>query len=1353
MPGSYLPIDRRHALAESRPLPTRTHGVVLLADLTGFTRHAEALVTHLGERRGPEALLARLGDIFGALIASLHAYGGAVIGFSGDAITCWLDGDDGVRGVAVGLDMQRVMKTVMDDAVADFGSPIGLKVALARGPVRRWEVGRPELRLLEAMEGLPVHAAAEIESMAQVGEVLLDDALRRALGERVVVERSVVSEGGRAAWSVVGLRDVVRASPWPPLESFDVELARARLADPVFARARTGHTHVLTGLRRTTPLFIQFAGIDYERDDGAMDQLDSFIRKVDEIVDTYDGTLMDLTIGEKGHYLYVNFGALQAHPDDSKRAVSAALDVLEVGRSAEGINLVRAGVSTGRVVVGSYGTEARRAFVALGDEVNLAARLMQRAEPWDVIISERVREALGSSFRVSSRGSMQLKGKSEPVALHAVHGSVEAGSSVRGSPGVAMVGRDAEQRQLGKMFLDCIRGGELRLALVQGEPGIGKSALIVAFAATAERMGADCFVGGADAIQRTRPYQAVREVFRQMLDLDATVDADVARRRIEALLPAAERRRAPLLRVVTPFDWEDNDFTRELAGEVRAFNTVEALLTLFGVRAQASPLALVFEDLHWCDSASWSFLTQLARRATNTFIALTTRPPGAERGSVIRPEDLDVLPADWRIDLRPLERHEIRDLMLRRLRVDDVVESLVDTVFDETRGQPLYCEELLTSLSERGLIAITDGRARLAPRAQSKGAETVSESVTSVINARVDHLSAQAQTALRVGSVIGREFSSEQLTALASGLDVALEVPAAIHTLVDADLVERAASGRWQFRHALVQDAVYDGMTFSLRKQIHLRLAESLESLGASDERERYDALLAHHWLGAEQPARAVVYLERAGEYALVNFANREVVRHLELARRIDPDPDPVRHGRWGRTLADAYHALGDIPEARRAGEGALETLGLGQPGPWLLPLVLMWQVGITAARAFVPWLWPLLSGTARERSSEAAKAHANLCQVYYYQNEELLMTYSVMTQLNLSGRVGVSAELAKAYALGCALATVLPMTRLSERWASDALGVADRLGDPWVRAFVLIRASMSKASLSEWAAGKAMLEEALSVAEDRGDWRMATLVLAMLGELLALEGRFDEGREIYRRSTAVGREHDDAQAVGWGLVGEGRMTYRLGAVDEGLDILERAMEPLALAGSKVHEFDGHGLLAEGYAARGDYAKARVHIDRGIALVGYKRPVTYFILSGHAGIARALLTTWEDRGPDRALRKLTARNVKLLRTFASVFPFASAQSEVVAGLHAWLLGREAKALAAWRRAVDLARRHRMPIDEASAHYELARHLAPGAPDRETHLVEAERLFGEAGARADLARTHRLRRLGGALAER
>ncbi len=522
---THIPMDRRQALAQGESLPDCTQGAALFADISGFTPLTEALVRELGPRRGADELTYQLNRVYDALIAEVHRYQGSVITFSGDAITCWLDGDDGLRATACALAMQATMAQFAEVSTpSGLKLSLGMKAAIATGPVRRFIVGDPRIQQMDVLAGATLdHMAAGEHQAQQRGEIIITDKVAAHLGDRAhVAEWREEAETGARFAVISGLATPVEPTPWPPLPASALTESQVRpfLLPPVYERLRSGEGRFLAELRPAVALFLRFGGLDYDQDAEAGRKLDAYLRWVQTILAHYEGYMFQLTLGDKGCYLYGAFGAPLVHDDDPMRAVAAALELRAPPPDMLAITGIQIGISRGRMRAGAYGGTQRQTYGVIGDEVNIAARLMGIAQPGQIVISQRIADAVAERYILDYVGPVALKGKREPLPVSLVLGRRQPSvySALGNRFTQPLIGRERELKQAAHL-LDTVQAGEGRILRLEGVAGVGKSHLASEIARHAAEQGLRIIWGTCQSTSQGTAYYVWRHMARALFGL------------------------------------------------------------------------------------------------------------------------------------------------------------------------------------------------------------------------------------------------------------------------------------------------------------------------------------------------------------------------------------------------------------------------------------------------------------------------------------------------------------------------------------------------------------------------------------------------------------------------------------------------------------------------------------------------------------------------------------------------------------------------------------------------------------------------------------------------------------------
>jgi len=888
---TYIPQDRLRALARGQALPDRCSGAALFADISGFTALTETLRGRHGERRGIEELTCSVNGVYDTLIGEVERAGGSVIGFAGDAITCWFDAQDGeasLRATRCALAMQ--------DTAAGFGG-LSVKVAVGTGPARRFAIGHPDIQLIDVLAGATLARVATGEGLARPGEVLVDEATA-ALLQAPLGEPRLAATGERFFVVEPSVFSAELGAPAVPPAATDLlpdaELLRPWLLPFVFDRESAGQGLFVTDLRPATALFVRFTGLDYDQDERAAEELATLVSQAQRVMHRHGGVLLELTIGDKGSYLYGNFGAAQVHEDDPARALRAALALRQFFAGTP--YAVQIGLSSGTLRVGGYGSATRQSFGAMGDDVNTAARLMGMAQAGEILISSRVRQAVAGGFVLEARSPMPMKGKAEPMPVFAVTAHQQQRAIRLQEPAYAlpMVGREVEAALLSQLLSAALRG-QGQLLGICAEAGMGKSRLVAEGIRLARRAG---FIGYGGACQldgiRT-PYLVWQAIWTAFFDLDPALPPRRQTRAAELQLQELAPQHAdawPLLGAVLGQDWPDNDFTRTLQPKDRKALLETLLMRCLESAAREAAvdgmgLLLVLEDVHTADPLSLDLLALVARAAQTlpVVVLLSYRPGDGEDMPV---SALQPLPHFQQIELQGLDTRQAEQVIRAKLanlfpeRTGAVPPALIERITGRAQGNPFYVEELLNYLHDRGI----DPRDTAALSALDLPA-----SLHSLVLSRIDQLRLSQQLSLKVASIIGRVFRVADLHGYYPALGLADAVKAELQELDRlgfTPLESPEPELAYLFKHLVTLEVGYESIAYATRAQLHGLYARFLEA-GDGQRLATLAPQLAHHYLRAEQHDKACIYLRLAGEQAAARYANDEARACFDRALQLQP--------------------------------------------------------------------------------------------------------------------------------------------------------------------------------------------------------------------------------------------------------------------------------------------------------------------------------------------------------------------------------------------------------------------------------------------------------------------------------
>jgi class 3 adenylate cyclase/tetratricopeptide (TPR) repeat protein len=575
-----------------------------------------------------------------------------------------------------------------------------------------------------------------------------------------------------------------------------------------------------------------------------------------------------------GDGILAYFGYPQAHEDDAERAIHAALAIVD---SVTGLRspdagsqielAVRLGIATGPVVVGDLiGEGASQENAVVGDTPNLAARLQALCTPNTIVVSPGTHELASGRFEYESLGNHELKGISDAVHAWRVVASASTESRFEAAHRAGytpLVGRENEINLLLERWQQA-KDGDGQIILLSGEAGIGKSRITETLR---ERTSDD---DPTRLRYQCSPYHTnsalypIIQSLEHAAQLRAEDDSSTRLDKLASLLARGTSDTKAVLSLVGPLlsIQSDGRYTAsEMTAEQQKVATLQILVEQMDGLSRRGAVLMVFEDAHWADPTSLELLELIIERvqALPIMVVITFRPeftPPWTMHSHVTALTLNRF-------TRALAAAMVEKVSAGATLSDEVL----DQIIEKTDGVPLFVEELTKTILESG--AVSDA--------------VIPATLHDSLMARLDRLGAVKEVA-QSASVIGREFDFDLLATVSPLSFAALHD--ALSQLVDAELVFRRTRMQGEmyiFKHALVQDAAYESLLKSTRRDLHRRIAESLQAR-FPEIAEAQPELLGRHYTEAGIPDKALASWHRAAERAVERSANLEAITYFNKA-------------------------------------------------------------------------------------------------------------------------------------------------------------------------------------------------------------------------------------------------------------------------------------------------------------------------------------------------------------------------------------------------------------------------------------------------------------------------------------
>ncbi len=845
---------------------TTVDGTLCHIDISGFTSLSERLATR--GRVGAEELTEVLDTVFGSMLRLVDERGGALLKFGGDALLLLFDGEDhAVEAACAAVEMRKSLRSASEIPTSVGRLSLKMSIGLHSGDVHLFRASGTHTELIVA--GPAASKVTEMEETAAAGEIVISDTTQVLLPANSAQQRK--GSGWLLRW-----RTAKTEARGAPDRTLDVDVNDLL---PTALRSHLTDRKLDSEHRLATVAFIEFVGVDeYLESNGSEETsaaLSSLISAVTEIADEEEITFLGTDVDRNAGKIILVSGVPITMVDECGRVLRAARRVADVD-TPFGLKI---GLNRGHVFSGEIGTDLRSTYTVMGDTVNIAARLMAAAPPGSIYSTMALLDESLTLFATEALEPIRVKGKAEPVIALAVLN--ETGSRVNHTVGVLpFMGREAEATTLAAAIAALQSGGAT--ITVSGPTGIGKSRLLEEVLKDESLLILDV---RSEPYGTTNPYRPFRDSIRQLLDIQRGSTEDMRESLMSSLLKRAPALipYAPLVGDITHIDLEPTDTTRAIDPRYRQSRVADITVELLEFLHQG-PLIIVAEDTHWADAASLALVERLIRETDqHPWLLVTTN-----RNS---PEDAGV--SD--ISLEPLDASTVESLVYAATEASPLRTDGVKAIVERAGGNPLFVQELVKAARDTGDVG------------------SLPTSLDGVVGSQIDALEPLARQVLRYLSVLGRSFRTSVARDLIAtqGVELNAATRATLSGFLDDD-----GADRFQFRHALVRDVAYEGLSYRRRRQLHLEAGQLVLDRSGDDEDALVDVLALHFFLGGDHQ-RAWGYCLRAGDKNMDAYANVEAAtqfeRAIETTRRLDSVTDDERRAVWIK--------LGDVRE--RSGQFA----------------------------------------------------------------------------------------------------------------------------------------------------------------------------------------------------------------------------------------------------------------------------------------------------------------------------------------------------------------------------------------------------------------------------------------------
>jgi len=1092
--------------------------------------------------------------------------------------------------------------------------------------------------------------------------------------------------------------------------------------------------------------------------------LDSVIRK-------YESRIDEITSGR----FMASFGIPLAIEDAPKKAINAAIELrnsLDTFNKRENIRIplgVRIGINSGTVVAGVGTTD--KVYSVIGEDVNLAAQLRDMSTKNNITIGPLTYRYTKNDFEFEALDSVSLEGRTEPITVFKLLSVKERVYRARlGAERMIysdMVGRENELDKL-KLHVFKAINGEGSIVNLIGEAGIGKSRLVEELNRNDELKKVTLMRGRALSIGSNLSFHPVIDILKSWAQIKEEDPPAASAQKIEKVIrnvfPEGVSEIFPFIATLMGIKLTGKHAERikGIEGDALEKLILKNIRDLIAKASVIKPLVFVLEDLHWADSTSVDLFESLFRLAeSKSILFINVMRPNYETSERILRTIRNRYPAfSTEIHLEPLDDSQCEALIGNLLNMEALPIRIKELIARRAEGNPFFIEEVARSFIDDGIVEIENGHFRVTEKIDSV---VIPETINDVIMARVDKLGEQTKSLLRSASVIGRNFFYKILTDVAKSIE---EIDDKLEHLKEVQLIKerrRMKELEYLFKHALAWDAVYNSILLNKRKQLHLDVARSIESV-FSERLPEFYGMLALHYSRGENLEKSEEYLIKAGEEALKTAASNEALSYFQEAlslyqKKHGDAGDPRKISRLEKSIALALYNKGRYAESLNYFDNVLDYLGIKRPKNKLISGInLLLNLSNVLLNLYIPQKKKNIIPAAKDNEIadlmyKRGEVLSSLDRTRFFMDSIGLIRR--FNKLDLSGIENGTTHYAASSALFSVSGISFQISKKILDYSSSFIDKRDKKSVFRINVYQLLHDYLAGNWDKDLEYNQSIIDDMLKL----GDMFLPRIQLSWGGLIKLEQGNFNEANIMVEKLNEIGEEYEHDGSISGKYSLNAILLLKKRQLHDALDEANKGIDVQKSMHKNHLLLEMLGIKINILIIQKDIDMAAKTLIEAKELLCRERNITPFYM-GHFLLSQFMfdLFLFEESIKSNEELKISKLRKKTYQSgraaIKNALKYAANKTEVFRyrGVSYWLMGKQEKAIRWWRKSISIGRELQALPELARTYMEIGKRLMEtksksneiDGQGYKWYLNESEKIFKKLNLEWDIEELSKLR---------